>query len=254
MPATTSYDPEYFAPLFAAEERHFWFRARNALIGALARKALAGRSASRLLEIGCGTGNVLRALRSSAPGGTLVGMDLFIEGLHIARRRVDAPLVQADVSRAPFDAGFDLIGLFDVIEHLPEDEQVLRDAAALLAPGGTLLVTVPAFPSLWSYFDEAAHHVRRYRRAELGKKLAAAGLQVTTLSYSMLSIFPLVWLQRRLMRAHGTSDHDRAVDELRIVPVINEILAGLLTLEARLCAAGVRLPFGTSLIAVARRP
>ncbi|HYN88796.1 MAG TPA: class I SAM-dependent methyltransferase, partial [Ardenticatenaceae bacterium] len=153
------YDPQHFAPLFAIEDRHFWFRSRNRVIAAVARQLTADLNARyRVLEVGCGTGNVLRVLERVCARGTVMGMDLFAEGLSYARARTTCTLLQGDMRRPPFDAEFDLIGLFDVLEHLPDDVQVLRDLYAMLAPGGRLLMTVPAGPSLWSYFDEASGH------------------------------------------------------------------------------------------------
>ena len=157
----------------------------------------------RVLEVGCGTGNVLRMLERHCRRGTVVGMDLFAEGLHYARQRTACGLVQGDVRTPPFGAAFDLIGLFDVLEHLPDDRQILADLHRMLVPGGHLLVTVPAHRALWSYFDEAAHHCRRYAAPDLRRKLVAAGYRVDYLTQYMAALFPLVWLGRRLAAGAG---------------------------------------------------
>lgn len=256
-----SYDPEYFAPLFAVEDRHFWFRGRNPLIARLVhRLASAFGPGYRVLEAGCGTGSVLRALEQECTGGSVYGMDLFREGLHFAQMRVSCGLVQGDIHHPPFAVGFQVIGLFDVLEHLPDDGRVLRDLRAMLAPGGALVLTVPANKALWSYFDEASRHVRRYEQAELRQRLEQNGFQVEYLSPYMMSIYPLVWLNRKLAsRWQGARQDDTrrsetlSEKELSIIPGINEILAWVLGAEARWVYAGRRLPFGTSLIAVARR-
>ncbi len=217
-------------------------------------------SGYRVLEVGCGTGNVLRVLEQACLGGTVVGMDLFGEGLQYARRRTSCPLVQGDLSMPPFGTQFNLIGLFDVLEHLPDDTQALRDLHAMLALGGALLLTVPVYPSLWSYFDEASHHYRRYRITELESKLTRIGYRIEYLTPYMASIFPFVWLRRRLapiIRRHPAGDadrtHDLAVGDLRIAPVVNGLLTFLLAQEARAIARRRRLPIGTSLVAVARK-
>jgi len=259
--ANRSYDPTYFGPLFAIEDRHFWFRARNRVIATLVSQITAGlASGYRVLEVGCGTGNVLRVLEQGCPCGMVLGMDLFVEGLQYARRRTHCPLVQGDIHRPPFGAQFDLIGLFDLLEHLPDDMQVLRNLHAILAREGVLLLTVPAHPSLWSYFDEASRHCRRYRPAELESKLIRAGYQVEYLTQYMASIFPLVWLGRRLTamidrRPAGDADrtHDLASSELRIMPVVNDLLVWLLAQEVDVIARRRPLPVGTSLLAVARK-
>lgn len=187
-------------------------------------------------------------------------MDLYAEGLQFARRRTCCPLVQGDIGAAPFRTQFDLIGLFDVLEHLPDDTQVLRDLHGLLAQGGTLLLTVPAHPSLWSYFDEACHHCRRYDLPELERKLIDTGYRVEYLTQFMVSIFPLLWLTRRLggllhRRAPDDGEHLRklATREFRIIPVVNGLLGWSLGLEVRQIARRRSLPLGTSLLVVARK-
>jgi SAM-dependent methyltransferase len=255
----SSYDPLYFAPLFAMEDRHFWFRARNGLIATLVGQITAHLPAGyRVLEVGCGTGNVLRALETVCDRGVIVGMDLFIEGLRYARRRARAPLVQGDMHTPPFQAVFDLIGLFDVLEHLPDDMRVLRDLHAMLVPGGALLVTVPAHASLWSYFDEAAHHCRRYAGDELGDKLRDAGYRVEYLTQFMAPLFPAIWLGRRVARLRNRrattaalNVDDLATNELRIVPVVNDWLYWLLRQEGRWIGRRKRVPIGTSFLAIA---
>ena len=140
-----SYDPAFFQLLFEVEDRHFWFRSRNRIIAAWVKRLTSELTPGfRVLEIGCGTGNVLRVLDQVCPSGTVVGMDLFAEGLKYAQQRTSAALVQGDMHHPPFASQFDIIGLFDVLEHLPDDRQVLRDLKGMLRENGTLLLTVPA--------------------------------------------------------------------------------------------------------------
>ena len=252
------YDPGHFAPLLAAEDRHFWFRARNHVISTLVRQIVAPLSPGyRVLEMGCGDGNVLRFLERACPTGSVTGMDLFHEGLRIARDRCSCPLVQGDVATSPFGKPFDLIGVFDVLEHLPEDRRILTDLSAQLKPGGALLLTVPAHRSLWSRFDRLSGHCRRYEPAELREKLETAGFEVEFQSPYMASLRPLMWLSRRSQRdaAVAPEDASRLLEqELRIVPVLNGLLAGLLALETRRLAARRPRPVGASLHALARKP
>ncbi len=161
--ANHGYDPQYFGLLFAVEDKHFWFRTRNRIIAALIHQiAFPPQSDCQILEVGCGTGNVLRILENGFPQGTVVGMDLFAEGLQYARRRTSCDLVQGDARKLPFCRQFDVIGLFDLLEHLPNDKQILHDLHCILKPHGILILTVPAHQSLWSDFDEMSHHRRRY--------------------------------------------------------------------------------------------
>lgn len=254
-----TYDPAYFERLFAIEDRHFWFRARNRAIAGMVGRELGRRGGGRLLEVGCGTGVVLAALERRLPRTTVIGMDLFAEGLAVARRRTAAPLVQADVHAPPFGAVFDLVGVFDVLEHLPDDAAALADLRRMIRPGGALVVTVPANRRLWSYFDEASRHRRRYETAELRDTLAAAGFAVEYLSPYMAPLVPPMWLGRRLRgltRGHRpeASADDLASEDLRVVPVANAVMGSVLRVEGLALASGARLPFGTSLLALARRP
>jgi len=260
--AAQSFYPEddlLFRELVAAEDRHFWFMARNKVIAAALQRATRSLPAGfRTLEIGCGTGNVLRLLEK-AGGGSVIGMDMFAGGLRYARQRTHCALVQGDMHVPPFNTQFHLIGMFDVIEHLADDSRALTSARTLLAPSGKLLLTVPAAMSLWSYADEFAGHQRRYDRNQLREKLLAAGFRVDYVSYFMATTYPVMWLKRRTTslahQAHSPQEaRDLFLAELRPVPLVNGILRWLAEREANLIAAGRVLPLGTSLLAVAARP
>jgi SAM-dependent methyltransferase len=257
--ATAAFDPAFFSELARVEDRHFWFRARNRLIAGLVGRVVPELPAQcRVLEVGCGDGNVLRHVSQACPDGLTIGMDFFEEGLRLARLRTACPLVQADARHSPFGRRFHLIGMFDVLEHLADDMQMLRDMRALLEPGGVLLLTVPAGRALWSYVDEAWQHFRRYEWKELDDKLREAGFEVQHLSHFMCSIYPLLWMSRRLRKRSGRAPEGDpgllARREFRILPVINEALTAVSWLEAIWVSHGHCLPFGTSLLAVARRP
>ncbi len=257
-----SYDPEFFDHLARVESEHFWFRTRNRVIASLVEQLTKELpDGYRVLEVGCGTGNVLRTLEQTCTRGTVVGMDLFAEGLAFARKRTSCPLVCGNVDQPGFGVPFDLIGAFDVVEHLSDDLQIFRSMRSMLKPGGVLLLTVPAHQSLWSYFDEAAHHCRRYEPDDLRSKLSQTGFEIEFLSQFMASIYPLLWLVRRIRSVrrktgspkHEEADRDLSLEELRIVPVLNGLLTFVLTQEARLIKSRFVLPFGSSLIAAARR-
>ena len=255
------YDPLAFKHLFEVEDRHFWFRSRNRIIATVVEQITAGLpSGYRMLEVGCGTGNVLRVLGQACEHGTVVGMDLFAEGLEYARRRTSCSLVQGDVHMRSFRTEFDVIGLFDVLEHLADDVQVLRELHAMLTEEGALILTVRAHASLWSYFDESSRHCRRYELPDLKEKLIGAGYHVEYLTQYMAIIFPLIWLGRRLAATRSGFSPDKpeevrdlARKELRIMPVINGLLTFLLAQERHSVARRWRLPIGASLLAVARK-
>jgi SAM-dependent methyltransferase len=250
------YDPSFFEQLAKVEDRHFWFRARNRLIFGITRRLTSGLAPGyRVLEVGCGTGNVLRVLRQACPDGNVVGLELWLDGLRFAQERSDGPLVQGDVRHSPFGKPFELIGMFDVLEHIPEEVETLVALREALAPGGRLMLTVPAHQYLWSYFDEAAQHCRRYSTSQIRDRLTQAGFQVEFLSEFMVCIFPIVWLFRKVgNRRQGTEEaRTLAMKEFRVLPVINGLLTAVLKLETLWLNRGWRLPIGTSLIVVARK-
>jgi SAM-dependent methyltransferase len=251
------FDARFVPYLRAAEDRHFWFLARNAIISALISRiepTLPPRY--RVLEIGCGTGNTLQAIQAVCRRGTVIGMDLYQDGLVLARARTACPLVRGDVDRPPFSPAthFDLIAMLDVIEHIEDDARVLATVRTMLAPGAFLLLTVPAGAELWSAFDEAAGHYRRYAVEQLAETLVAAGYRLDYLSPFMVALYPFAWVRRRLGSRPQDSESafDVARRDLQIVPILNSLMRWAVSREARPVAKGARLPFGTSLIALAR--
>lgn len=255
-PSTYPGEESLFDELFAVEDRHFWFRARNTVIAAVLQR-LPPVPGLRALEIGCGTGNTLRLLEQFCGPANVVGMDLFGGGFRYARQRTTCPLVQGDMHQPPFRSKFDLVAMLDVLEHQADDATALRATASVLRPGGKLLLTTPACMSLWSYADEFAGHRRRYRRDELEEKLCAAGFQIEYLTYYMAAMFPMVWLKRRLgsrIRSQQATARERFLQDLRVVSGVNGILRWMLEREALAIRVRLRLPFGASLLALAAKP
>ena len=256
-----SYDPSVYESLVSAEERHFWFRARRRAIAAVFELVRAGLPAGyRVLEVGCGSGDVLRVLESSATDGTVIGMDLYMQGLQNAKRRIPhALLVRGDATRPPFSVRFDVVGMFDVLEHLDDDVGALRGIGRLLTDEGFLLLSVPADPRLWSYFDTGSRHKRRYRARELRAKLIEAGFAVVYLTPYMSVLHPVLWLGRRFTawRAPRPSTPSEAwaigQADLRVRPVSGAVLDLLLAQELRWLKRRRRLPMGASILCIAQR-
>jgi SAM-dependent methyltransferase len=245
------FDPALFAELAALEARNFWFRARNRLIlWALRRHA---PRLEHFLEVGCGTGYVLQGIAAAFPRARLVASEAETEGLRFAAQRVPAAeFLQMDARRIPFEQEFDAVGAFDVIEHITEDETVLAQMQRALRPGGLLLLTVPQHPFLWSEYDRRARHVRRYTRGELRGKLERAGFHVARMTSFVSLLLPLM-MRSRMGHAGKDPDYD-PLSELRIGGLANAALERVLDVERLLIRAGVSLPAGGSLLALAQRP
>jgi SAM-dependent methyltransferase len=246
----SGFDPESFSTLAEIEAGHFWFVPRYQLIVGLADKFFP--DARRLLEIGCGNGAVLRALTSSRRWERAVGTDLHPTGLARARERMpcDVEFVQMNALAIPAVAAFDLVGAFDVVEHVSDDEGVLRAMRRVLKRGGGAIIAVPQHPWLWSRADDIAHHQRRYQRGELESKLQRTGFECLSSTSYTATLLPLLLASRlkaRFIPSSGDLDREVAPN-----PVVNAILKTILTAEVRLALAGIRWPVGGSRVVVAR--
>jgi len=251
--ATSSegFKERYFSDLAPLEASNFWFRARNDLIVWALRRYFP--LASSFLEIGCGTGFVIAGIASEFQGMRLSGSEIFSAGLEFAARRVPrATFFQMDARRTPFEEEFDIIGAFDVIEHIREDEQVLAQMFKAVAAGGGIVLTVPQHAFLWSRADEVACHVRRYEVSELKRKVTAAGFRIERCTSFVSLLLPLMFASR-MMKRDRTADYDE-MSEFRIGALANRVLEGIMAAERALIRAGIAFPMGGSLLLVARKP
>lgn len=254
MEAAT-YDPKFFSKIAAVEDRHFWFATRNRVIGAVVKRVIHELPKNyRVLEVGCGTGIVLRELVRICEGGEVTGMDLFPEAVEFASNRAACPVLVGDILNPPELGKFDIVTIFDVLEHLPNDDEIVCGLNRMLKLGGTLILTVPAHMSLWSYFDVAACHQRRYSNRSLDRLLREGGFTVEYLSQFMMPLFPLIWLTRRFRKGAGAKDAAmEAARELAVVPGLNLLLKAILAPEAFAAKHRLKLPIGTSLLAIASK-
>lgn len=250
MSASEGYEPEYYEFLRTLEGENFWFRSRNALILWAIEKYFP--SAQSFLEIGCGTGYVLSGVAKKFPNLRLAGSEVLIAGLTVAAERTpEAFFCQLDARQLPFVNEYDLIGAFDVIEHIDDDSAVLKQMHRAARPNGGVILTVPQHRWLWSAADDYSHHVRRYGAKELENKLRAAGFDVLR-STSFVSVLLPAMIYSRLGKHRGDKPYDPA-DEFRISPFMNRLLEGFLTLERALIRWGVNFSVGGSRLIIARK-
>jgi 2-polyprenyl-3-methyl-5-hydroxy-6-metoxy-1,4-benzoquinol methylase len=258
------FEPGEFRARDIWEERHYWHRYRRRVILETLRRVTPRRDA-RLIEVGCGVGTVSTYLNEN--GCWIDYADVHQEALERAQRRARERLgasadrhrfLRLDVTQEAPPPEYEGVLLLDVLEHLPDDLGVLRRLRRGLAErGGFLLVTVPAFPALWSRWDVAELHKRRYVRRQLCDLAETAGLRVERATYFFLPLF-LPALAAALARSLERSDDDRlaAVDptslaEFRHGLWLNRVMPPFLAPERWWLRRG-NVPFGTSLLIVAR--
>jgi SAM-dependent methyltransferase len=227
------------------DEHHWWYRGRRQIIRTeLDRLALP--SPAQVLDAGCGSGRTLEELRDY---GEVHGVELDPEAAEVARARGIGEVEIGRLEELPWpDATFDLITCLDVVEHTPDDRVALRELRRVCAPGGWLLVTVPAYQALWSMHDDANHHFRRYGRRTLRAAALDAGWRLRRMtSFNSLLLGPAAVVRLAQRRARSTE----YTPDIQLGPDwLNTVLERPLRLEARWLARGRTLPAGLSLMAL----
>lgn len=235
------------AAMLAHDEAHWWYRGRRRILAAVL-DGLALPSHPAILDAGCGSG---RTLDDLAARGTVAGVDTSALAVTAARRRGHADVHIAAVEQLPFaDRTFDLVTCLDVIEHTPDDRATLAELLRVTRPGGALIVTVPAYPSLFSAHDEINGHYRRYRPATLRAAAGEAGWSAVADTHFNAVLLPGAAAVRVARRHRSTTRSELTFTPHALDRALELPLAG----EARLIAGGHRLPFGLSLLMVLRRP
>jgi 2-polyprenyl-3-methyl-5-hydroxy-6-metoxy-1,4-benzoquinol methylase len=244
-----SFPKESFSDLASAESQHWWFRARNRfIIWVLETKA---PSFLQFLEIGCGTGFVLEGIHKAFPMAKLLGAELYEEGLvHAKKRLPDVEFKQLDATKLKEIESYEAIGAFDVIEHIVEDVVVLKNLSNSLCPGGFLLISVPQHMCLWSIVDDISCHKRRYSRKELFQKVDEVGLKITYATSFVSLLFPVMFFSRLWQKDR---DYDRNI-EFKISKSLQWVLEKIMKFEHALIKTGITMPFGGSLLVLARKP
>lgn len=241
-------EPSIYTLMATLEKNHWWFAARRAIAEKII-KQLDLPLGARILEAGCGTGGNLSMLSRY---GQVQAMELDDLARQMANAKGVAQVVSGELpNKVPFQQEqFDLIALLDVLEHVEDDRNTLKVLGSLLKPGGVLLISVPAFPFLWSAHDEVHHHKRRYLLGELKSKLGSASLEVVYASYFNTLLFPLIFGARLLSKLR--SNKRESGDLTMPNPFINRLLFVIFSSE-RFVLGRWPLPFGVSAMAIARK-
>lgn len=229
------------------ERDHWWFCGRRRLVAAMIR-AFGIPPSAQVLDVGCGTGSNLRLLVELG-FGDVTGLDRSEDAIRWCREKQLPPVERGDLCALPFpEDHFDLVLATDVLEHIDEPDAGVAELRRVLRPGGTLIVTVPAFESLWGLQDDVAHHKRRYRRDELVVQLRAGGFAVARSFHFNFLLFVPIWLARQLIRWLGVEVASENEINTRW---LNALLARIFAFDVW-AAPRLRPRFGVSILAVAR--
>lgn len=227
------------------EDKHWWFRARRKIIRKILSSNLPSGNDLDILEIGCGSGGNLEMLSQFGKIHAIETDDFMIEA---ANKRGFCQVLKGSLPNdIPFDSKFDVICIFDVLEHVENDIAAIRKIWELLKPGGRVFITLPAFMFLWSQHDEFNQHKRRYNLPDIMGKLSKNGFRIIFSSYFNTFLFPLILLLRIVGRLFKKKEDDLSMPSQNV----NSILYSIMGAEAGLIGRGIPLPFGVSIIAVA---
>ena len=230
------------------ESFHWWFVIRRRLLRRLLHSLVVPQEFSAV-DIGCGTGSNLRTL-GSAGLYKVVGLDRSFYALSIAKRKVKLPLINGDINNMPIRLNsVGLIIAFDVIEHVDDDLNAIRELYQVLRKGGILILTVPAFNLLWGIQDVVTGHKRRYSRKEILVKLRQGGFAILRSSYFNFFLFFPILMARRMIHLMGLKIESE--NEVNF-PLINFLFKAIFSLEVYVLKY-LSFPFGVSILCIAKK-
>jgi len=248
-------EPIEYERMHAVEDRMWWFRGlhANALAAYRAARSETRGQASPgkpTLDAGCGTGGLLTRLAAQDGPDAAIGLDVDPRAAEFARRKSGCAVTLGSVNALPFhENSFAAIFSMDVLCHRAVDPAAaLREAERCLAPGGVLILNLPAYPWLLSAHDVQVHNARRFTRPQVRAMLHAAGFPQARIGYWNMALFPLMVLRRKLLPSSDGSD-------VQLYPApVEALFRAVLAIERAIMGLGVNLPFGGSLMAVAIKP
>ncbi|MEN9205470.1 MAG: methyltransferase domain-containing protein [Thermostichales cyanobacterium SZTDM-1c_bins_54] len=234
---------------FAVEDSHWWFQGRAAVVLSLLDRYCPVSVGESYLDVGCGTGLILKKLTER---GQAVGVDMSPLAVDYAKQRGIKDVYCCPVQELPRDTWRFRVGLLlDVIEHVEDDLGLLKQVQQILQPEGQVLVTVPAYPWMWSQHDVLNHHYRRYSKAQLAQVLRESGFQIQKLTFYNTWLFLPALLQKALSGRRPIRDAAQTIPT--VPPLLNSLFREIFASE-RWLLPYVHFPFGVSLLAIARKP
>lgn len=236
-------------------ESSFWVRSRNRLFKSIVQDHLVAIGKTKFLEIGCGIGGFIQQIVENE-NLEITGSEIYLKGLLYAKKNLpNVDFIQFDVTQGVVGEEFDIIAAFDVIEHIENDVAAILNIYKMLRRGGSLIVTVPQHMFLWSKLDEIVKHKRRYSRREMVTKLQKNGFDISYCTSFLFVLFPLMLISRMFDKGRDQSQSDEVALEKRVKfsNALNWIFDRLMRIDETLIRLGISLPFGGTLLVVARK-
>ena len=228
------------------QKEHWWYKARREILDKIISKCKLSVNA-KILEIGCGTGGNLLMLQKH---GNVFAMEMDEFASEYATRTTGVDVRKGRLpDNIPYNEKFDLVCMFDVLEHIQDDKKALIEITKLLEPAGTLIITVPAYSWLYSAHDKMHNHYRRYSANALNEIISYSGLNILKISYFNTLLFPLVILTRL---ADMLRNSDESIGYSTPNKIVNQLLYRTFSIE-RLLVNKICLPFGLSIFAVCKK-
>jgi len=236
-------------------ENSFWVQSRNRLFKYLILKNLHTDKLVRFLEIGCGTGDFISKILDEKRLN-IIGSEIYINGLKYAKKNLpNIDFIQLDITDNSLHDVFNMIAIFDVIEHIEDDTLAIKNINNLLSENGIVIISVPQHKFMWSKLDDIVKHKRRYSKNELIQKLKLNGFSIEYSTSFVFTLFPIMFISRILENKQGRSKSDKIELEKKVKfsKTSNIILGIFMRLDEALIKFGFSLPFGGTLVIVARK-
>ncbi|MBU2623906.1 MAG: class I SAM-dependent methyltransferase [Proteobacteria bacterium] len=240
-------EKETYSEMYLNEDHHWWFVSRRMIIKKILSNYLPVKQERRILEVGCGTGGNLELLSNY---GKIHAIEIYDEAIAMADKRGLCHVAKSSLpGDIPFEGGFDLICMLDVLEHIDDDFSALESVGKRLNPGGKILITVPSCKFLWSEHDVALHHKRRYGKKQLMGLVQVSGFRIIYHTYFNMLLFPVIAVIRSL---NNINDKECGTDVSMPSRLINLLLTAIFSSE-RFLLPRISLPFGTSILMLAEK-
>ncbi len=233
--------------IYTTELTHWWYKVRRKIIDDLLKKHFANKSNIKILDIGCGTGALMKQIE---PYGSVTGIDVSSQAVAFCKSRGISNVRLGDAtSISEKDNTFDLVVALDVLEHVQDDRKVLSEMLRVLKPGGKLIVFVPAYMILWGVTDMLSEHYRRYTRSELKNKASDAGIAIIKASYFNTFLFmPIAFFRVTVRLFHIPVKSENKIGSM----FMHKFFYSIFYTEAKLLNR-ISFPFGVSCMLVGEK-